>query len=387
MTSTSWPTCTTLAGIHVLVGPIHLRDVHQTLDALFDFHEAAVVGDVRDLAEQPRVRRVAPRDVLPRIGAELLQAQGDALTLAVELQDAHVDLFADLHDLGRMLDALPRHVGDVQQAVDAAEIHERTVVGEVLDHALDGRAFLQIVEQRRALGAVFLLDHGAPRDHDVIALLVELDDLEFERLVLEVRGIAHRPHVDQGAGQKGAHVVDLDGEAALDPAGDDADDHFLFLEGRLEARPGARPLGLLARQPGLARAVLDAVERDLDGLTDGDFDLALLVLELIRGYDGLGLQTDIDDDVILADLDDEAVEYGAGTNPLARDALFKQFRKTFCHVFSIERCPGSFPCAPGVDHNDGDPLLDPPRPKLSGPVPSRAQPGTGNFQNPARPPR
>jgi len=103
-----------------------------------------------------------------------------------------------------------------------------------------------------------------------------------------------------------------------------------------------------------------------------NFDFALLVLELIRGYDGLGLQTDIDDYVILADLDDEAVEYGAGTNPLARDALFKQFRKTFCHVLSIERCPGSFPCAPGVDHNDGDPILDPPQPNLESPVPSRA---------------
>src|SRR5580698_8222227 len=257
-----------------------------------------------------------------------------------------------------MLDALPGHVGDVQQAVDAAEVHERTVIGEILDHALDRRAFLQIVEERRALGAVFLLHDGAPRYHDVVALLVELDDFEFERLVLEVRGIPHRPYVDQRAGQKRTHVVDLDGEAALDPAGDDAGDHFLLLEGRLQARPGARPLGLLARQPGLARAVLDAVERDLDGLADVNFDFALLVLELIRGYDGLGLQTDIDDYVILADLDDEAVEYGAGTNPLARDTLFKQFRKTFCHVLSIERCPGSFPCAPGVDRNDGDPILD-----------------------------
>ena len=40
-----------LGGIDVLVGPIHFRDVHQTFDAVFDFDEAAVVGDVRDLAE------------------------------------------------------------------------------------------------------------------------------------------------------------------------------------------------------------------------------------------------------------------------------------------------------------------------------------------------
>ena len=53
------------------------------------------------------------------------------------------------------------------------------------------------------------------------------------------------------------------------------------------------------------------------------------------GNDGFGLQSDVDDDVVLADFDDQAIEDGAGTNPLARDALFKQFRKTFCHVLSV----------------------------------------------------
>ena len=247
-----------------------------------------------------------------------------------------------------MLDALPRHVGDVQQAIDAAEIDECAVVGEILDHALDRRAFLQIVEQRGTFGAVLLFDHRAARHHDVVALLVELDDFEFERLVLQIRRIAHRTYVDQRAGQERAHVVDLDGEAALDAAGDDADDHFLLLECGLESRPGSGALGLLAGQPGLARAVLHAVQRDLDGLADGHLDLALFVLELIRGNDRLGLQSDIDDDVILADLDDQSIEDGARTNPLAGDALFKQFRKTFCHVLSINVSLARFPCASGV---------------------------------------
>ena len=55
-----------LGRIDVLVGPVHFGDVHEALDALLDLHEAAVIGDIRDLAEQPRIRRVAPRDVLPR---------------------------------------------------------------------------------------------------------------------------------------------------------------------------------------------------------------------------------------------------------------------------------------------------------------------------------
>ena len=55
MTSTSSPSLTDLARVDVLVGPVHLGDVDQTLDALLDLDEAAVVGDVGDLAEDPRV--------------------------------------------------------------------------------------------------------------------------------------------------------------------------------------------------------------------------------------------------------------------------------------------------------------------------------------------
>src|SRR5690606_19748465 len=63
-----------LGRIDVLVGPIHLGDVYQTLDTLFDLDEAAVVGDVGDLAEQAGVFRIAARQIRPRILTQLLQA-------------------------------------------------------------------------------------------------------------------------------------------------------------------------------------------------------------------------------------------------------------------------------------------------------------------------
>ncbi len=264
----------------------------------------------------------------------MLQAQRYALPFTIELEDADVDFFTDLDHLGRMLDALPRHIGDVQQAVDAAQIDERAVIGEVLDHTLDGRALLEIIEERGTLGAVLLFDHGTPRYHDVVALLIELDDLEFEGLVFQVRRIAHRAHVDQGTRQKGADVVDLDGESAFDAARNDADHDLLLFERRLEPRPGSCALCLLAGQAGFPRTVLHAVQGDLDRFPDGDLDLTLFVLELIGRYDGFGLQSNIDDYIVLTDFDDQAVEDGARTNALARDALFEQFRKTFSHVFS-----------------------------------------------------
>ena len=258
--------------------------------------------------------------------------EADALALAVELEDAHFDLVADVDDFRRMLDALPRHVGDVQQAVDAAQVDERAVVGEVLDHALDDRAFLQLVEQSRALGAVFLLDDRAARDDDVVALLVELDDLELEDLAFEVARVAHRAHVDQRTGQERADEFDLDGEAALDAAVDEALDDLLLLERGLEALPGAGALGLLAREACFAGAVFDAVQRDFDVVADGDFDFAALVLELLDGDDGFGLESCAHHDDVGTDFDHASGEDLARADPLGCQALFEHLGKTFAHA-------------------------------------------------------
>jgi hypothetical protein len=85
-----------LRGMHVLVGPVHLGDVHQALDARLDFDERAVVGEVGDLAEQARALRVAARDADPGIFPELLQAERDAVLLGVELEHLGGDFVADV---------------------------------------------------------------------------------------------------------------------------------------------------------------------------------------------------------------------------------------------------------------------------------------------------
>ena len=40
------------AWVYIFVGPIHFGNVNQTFDALFNFYECAVVGQVRYFAEQ-----------------------------------------------------------------------------------------------------------------------------------------------------------------------------------------------------------------------------------------------------------------------------------------------------------------------------------------------
>ena len=168
-----------LGRMNVLVGPVHFGNVHQTFDALFDFNECAVVGQVGHLAEHAGALRVAACQTVPRIIAHLLDAERNTVLFLVELQNLGFDFVAHRQYFGRMLDATPCQIGNVQQAIDAAEINERAVVGDVLDHALDDRAFLQVRQDRFTVGTHGFFQHGTTRNHHVIALAVELDDLEF----------------------------------------------------------------------------------------------------------------------------------------------------------------------------------------------------------------
>ena len=98
--------------------------------------------------------------------------------LVVDLDDLDLDRLADGHDLGRVVDAAPRHVGDVQQAVDAAEIDEGAVLGDVLDDAVDDLALLEVGHELGALLGAALLEDGAARHDDVAAAAIHLEDLE-----------------------------------------------------------------------------------------------------------------------------------------------------------------------------------------------------------------
>ena len=134
--------------------------MHETFNAIFDFNEATVVCNVRNLTEHASLRRITARKILPWIITKLLHAKRYTLTFAVELEDLDVDFLAHFHNLGRMLDALPGHIGDVQETIDTTEVDECAVIGEVLDNTLDGVAFLKFFQECLTLCGVFFLDNS-----------------------------------------------------------------------------------------------------------------------------------------------------------------------------------------------------------------------------------
>ena len=77
-------------------------------------------------------------------------------------------VLADAEHLGRMVDATPGDIGDMQQAVDAAEVDEGAVVSDVLHRPVDHLALFEIGHDLMALLGAGLLEDRAARHDDVL---------------------------------------------------------------------------------------------------------------------------------------------------------------------------------------------------------------------------
>ncbi len=211
-----------------LAGPGHLGDVNQTFDAVFQFHECAVVGEIGDGTGESGILGVLLSNVLPRIGNELLETKGDLLCFAVEGEDLQFQIVAELDHFLGMLDALPGHVSDVEETVEAAEIDEHAVFGDVLDLTGDDLAVFEGAEQLVALFAAHLFEKHAAGNDDVAAAAVDLEDLEVEFLIDQGVHVRDRAQINVGTGQECFHAAEIDGVTALDAADDAADDFAVF---------------------------------------------------------------------------------------------------------------------------------------------------------------
>src|SRR5690606_21159629 len=203
------------------------------------------------------------------------------------------------HDAVRIATAPQCHLR-LGPASDApAALAERTVVGAVLDHALDHLTLFEVLDDLGALLGTALFEHGAARNHDVAAAAIHLEDLEGLRVVHEGRDVADRTDVDLRTRQEGDGAVEIDGEATLDLVEDDAFDALAGIKLGFEADPALFAAGLLARQHRLAKRVLDALDIDLDFVAGLEFLGA--GAEFLQRDATLDLEADVDDGHVFFD--------------------------------------------------------------------------------------
>ena len=283
-----------LARVDVLLGPAHFRNVDQAFDARLDFDEGAVFGDVGHGTGHLHADRVLRGNAIPRIAFQLLHAEADALGFFVDADDLDGHGGADFDHFAGVVDPLVAHVGDVQQAVDTAEVDEGAVIGDVLDHAVDHLAFGQLVDQLAALFGAGFFKHGAARHDDIAAAAIHLEDLEGLGHVHQRGDVAHGADVDLAAGQEGHGAVEVDGEAALDAAEDAAFDALAFAEFVFELVPGGFAAGAVAAEHRFAFGVFDAVDIDFDFIADAGSGFGFGALEFLEIDAAFAFEADID---------------------------------------------------------------------------------------------
>ena len=152
----------------------------------------------------------------PGVLDHLAIGKADAAGFAVDLLDADADRLAFLHDLAGMLDAAPRQLADVQQAIDAvAQLDKGPKI-----HQLSHRAFVDLAGSERLEEVLLLLlllafQHGPAAEHEVLPRGIGVGDQAGEPLADELGQVFHPVQRNLAHGDEAANVIDF----ALQPAG------------------------------------------------------------------------------------------------------------------------------------------------------------------------
>src|SRR6478735_4658445 len=283
-----------------------LGDVDQAFDAVFNANERAERNQLGDLTRNNLAEGVGAGEGLPRVFLRSLERQGNALAVQVHLEDLDGDFLANLDNLGRVVDVLPGQLGNVNQAVYAAQVHEGTEVDDGGNDAGTDLALFQLVEERGADLGLGLLEPCTAGQHNVVAVLVQLDDLGFD-LLTDVRSeVAHTAHLDEGCGQEAAQT-DVEDKTTLDNLDDGTGDNTVFFLDLLDVAPGTLVLSTLLGEDQAAFFVFLGEHQGFDLIANGDDVSGVNVVldgQLAGGDDTFGLVTDVEQNFVAVDLDD-----------------------------------------------------------------------------------
>ena len=159
-------------------------------------------------------------------------------------------------------------------------------------------------EEGAALFVALLFDELAAGNDDVLAVEIDFQDLEVIRLADVLVEVLRRLDVDLRRRQKRVDAH-RDDETAFDFRLDAAGTNRAFLAFGDDRFPVLLLLRLVVGNDGRAVAVFGFFEIDLDLVADLNFGD---VGEFACGNDPFGFPADVDDDVVLTDFDDRALD-------------------------------------------------------------------------------
>ena len=245
-------------------------------------------------------------DSRPRIGGELLQPEGDLLLVVVDAQNLDGDLVAGLDDLRRVRHAGPPHLGHVQQALHAAtQVDERAELAHGGDAPGHHRAGDDRSPDLGGARPLLLLEKRTPRDDEVPAAFLVLDDPEFVDAPFVRRRVRSGGCRSERSGRRRAG-----GRCAPRSRPSPPVRPFLPPEDRCGTR--LRAAAAVAAPRASFRESVSPPTVDttigLNAVADGDLEIAVGVLQFVDVDRGFALAADVDERHLRADRDDRALD-------------------------------------------------------------------------------
>ena len=191
----------------------------------------------------------------------------------------------------------------MHEPVHATEIDERPERDDRRHDTPPDLAGLQVVEELLTLLLLGLLQPRPPGQHHVVSVLVQLDDLGLDGGADEGLQITHPPQVHQRRRQEAAQT-DVHDEPALDDLDDRAGDDSTGGLDLFDIAPGPLVLSALLGEDEAPLLVLLLQHEGLDLLVEGHDFAGMCVVadgELAGGDDPLGLEADVDEDLVVVD--------------------------------------------------------------------------------------
>src|SRR5205814_4606384 len=146
--------------------------------AFLDLNKSAVGDKIRDLTFNSLSGRETLLDLVPRVLLWLLESERNALLFLVDVEHNDFQLLPDFQQFAGMSQSTPGHVRHVQQTIHAVEINKRAEVRDVFHGADYAIAEVHVFQEFLALFAALLFDHLPPAEHDVLSVVIELNDFE-----------------------------------------------------------------------------------------------------------------------------------------------------------------------------------------------------------------
>ena len=133
---------------------------------------------------------------IPRMRSELLQTEGNALLLIVEVENNDINLLVELYYLMRIVYATPRKVCDVDESVNTTQVNEYTVRSDVLNGTFENLTLLKLADDFFLLRFQLSFDKSLVRNYYIAELLVDLNNLELHSLAYELVVVAYWVNVN-----------------------------------------------------------------------------------------------------------------------------------------------------------------------------------------------